>query len=199
MRSNGPPAIMLGRAVRGNAPAGRNAWPPTFHLLLIRKELPTRRTRLAPGLPLRSGETQRISLLIDERQKKQVDTEKASEAERQRIDRACPPGRQSQKDLIERFEQGLRYRQPRRTVGDRAPEETAKDKRSEHGPGPSWCRALQDPGDGSGDRFCVSLDNYRTSGYGKQPGSRIRRLGPAGRLRKGPGYCYEGGSPSGTV
>ena len=74
--------------------------------LRIRKEIAGEKERMARDLASLAEERQRTSRLIEERQKKQAETEKALEAERQR---AIVLARQvdNLKDLIARLEKGL--------------------------------------------------------------------------------------------
>ena len=69
--------------------------------------LPRKRTQLSRDLPVLANEMQRMSLLIEERQKRQAEAEKALEGERQR---AAALARQvdNLKDFDRKLEQGAR-------------------------------------------------------------------------------------------
>jgi murein hydrolase activator len=75
-------------------------------LLRVRKEIADERDRLALNLTALANESARMNQLVEERQRKQAETERARETERQR---AVALGRQvdNLKDLIARIEQGL--------------------------------------------------------------------------------------------
>ena len=75
-------------------------------LVQLRKQIADERAKLARDLFVLADDRQRLSLLIDERQKKQTDVEKALADERQR---AAALARQAAdvKDLIAKLEQGL--------------------------------------------------------------------------------------------
>ena len=81
-------------------------------LVRIRKEIAEEKDRLQRDVAALTEERQRIALLIEERQKKQAETEKALEAERQQ---AVALARQvdNLKDLIGKVEQGLDSASPR--------------------------------------------------------------------------------------
>ena len=108
-------------------------------LVRIRKEIAEERDLLARDVALLSDERQRMSLLVDERQKQQSETEKALEAERQR---AVALARQvdSLRDLIARLEQGL-------DSASRAARAAARPDEPRTGPdGRPNLAALKDPG-----------------------------------------------------
>lgn len=99
-------AIMLG-AVLPEMRSEANALASDLtDLLRVRKEIADERDRLARDLAAIPQQRQRMTLLIEERQKKQAETETALEAERAR---ATALARQvdNLKDLIAKLEQGL--------------------------------------------------------------------------------------------
>ena len=93
-------------------------------LLAVRKEIAAERDRLNSDVASLGGERTRMTALVDERQKKQTEREKALEAERPR---AAELARQvdNLKDLIAKLEQGLdrgdRGPRARRRAGQRGP------------------------------------------------------------------------------
>ena len=104
-------------------------------LLRVRKEIADETRPAGRAISPRStASAQRMTVLIEERQKKQAETEKALEAERQR---AAELARQADnlKDLIGKLEQGLDQRDPGRARGAPAAKAT-----------PGDLAALKDPG-----------------------------------------------------
>ena len=160
-------AIMLGAVLPDMRVAGRGAGrrpcrPAARPQGDRRREGPAGRAIVAAL----TEERQRISLLIEERQKKQAETEKALEAERQQVARAGPPGRQSQR-FDRQARAGPRQRQPRRAVARSAPTE-AKDNRID-------LAALNDPGRlDAGGRLCVGQGAACRC---RSTASRIREFG----------------------
>ena len=83
-------------------------------LVRLRKEIAEERDRLGARSRWRSrDDRQRLTLLIDERQKRQADAEKALDAERAARGATGPPGRQSQ-GSDRQARAGPRHRHPRR-------------------------------------------------------------------------------------
>ena len=136
-------AIMLGAVLPEMRQQAETLAADLSDLLRIRKEIADEKDRLARDAASLGEERQRISLLIDERQKKQVDTEKALEAERQK---SIALARQvdNLKDLIGKVEQGLDTASRAARSADRAAEEIAKD--SARNKDRTDLAALQDPG-----------------------------------------------------
>ena len=136
-------AIMLGAVLPEMRQQAESLAADLSDLLRIRKEIADEKDRLARDAASLGEERQRISLLIDERQKKQVDTEKALEAERQK---SIVLARQvdNLKDLIGKVEQGLDTASRAARSANRAAEETARD--STRNKDRTELAALQDPG-----------------------------------------------------
>ena len=136
-------AIMLGAVLPEMRQQAEALAADLSDLLRIRKEIADEKDRLARDVASLSEERQRISLLIDERQKKQAETEKALEAERQK---SIVLARQvdNLKDLIGKVEQGLDTANRAARSANRAAEETAKD--SARNKDRTDLAALQDPG-----------------------------------------------------
>ena len=109
-------AIMLGAVLPDMRVQAEALAADLADLLRIRKEIADEKDRLVRDVAALTEDRQRIGLLIQERQKKQTETEKALEAERQQVARAGPPGRQSQR-FDRQGRAGPRQRQPRRAVG----------------------------------------------------------------------------------
>jgi septal ring factor EnvC (AmiA/AmiB activator) len=97
-------------------------------LLRIRAEIAEDKNRLARDAASLAEERQRTSLLVEERQKRQADTEKALEAER---NKALALARQvdTLKDLIGKVEQGLDSALRAARAADRAANEKSSDNR----------------------------------------------------------------------
>ena len=98
-------AIMLGAILPDMRDKAQKLAGELSELVRIRNGIVTEKTQLSRDLPALANEKQRMSLLIDERQKKQAEVEKTLEGERQR---AAALGRQvdNLKDLIAKLEQG---------------------------------------------------------------------------------------------
>ena len=99
-------AILLGAVLPGHARSGRGAGRGFGDLLRVRGGLSLERSRLSADIAALRNERQRMTLLTEERQRKQSDAEKAVQAERQN---AVAAARQvdNLKDLLSRLEQGL--------------------------------------------------------------------------------------------
>lgn len=99
-------AIMLGAVLPEMRAEAESLAGELADLVRIRKEIADEHDLLAKDVAALSGERQRMSLLVEERQKQQAETEKALETERQR---AAALARQvdNLRDLIAKLEQGL--------------------------------------------------------------------------------------------
>lgn len=99
-------AILLGAVLPEMREKARVLSKDLSELIRIRNEIAAEKTRLTANLETLANERQRMSILIEERKKKQAETEKALESERQN---AIALSRQvdSLKDLIARLEQGI--------------------------------------------------------------------------------------------
>ena len=99
-------AIMLGAVLPEMRVQAEALASDLADLLRIRKEIADEKDRLVRDVAALTEDRQRISLLIQERQKKQTETEKVLEAERQK---SLVLARQvdNLKDLIGKVEQGL--------------------------------------------------------------------------------------------
>ena len=98
-------AIMLGAVLPDMRDKAQRLASELSELVRIRNSIVTEKTQLSLELPALATEKQRMTLLIDERQKKQTEIEKTLDAERQR---AAALARQidNLKDLIAKLEQG---------------------------------------------------------------------------------------------
>ena len=99
-------AIMLGAVLPEMRAQAEALAADLADLLRVRKDIAGENARLSRDLATLAHEQQRITLLIEERQKKQTEAEQALDAERQR---AADLARQvdNLKDLIAKLEQGL--------------------------------------------------------------------------------------------
>ena len=136
-------AIMLGAVLPEMRAQAETLAADLSDLLRIRKEIADEKDRLARDAASLSEERLRIALLLGERQKKQADTEKALEAERQK---SIGLARQvdNLKDLIGKVEQSLDTASRAARLAARAAEEIAKD--SARNKDRTDLAALQDPG-----------------------------------------------------
>ena len=75
-------------------------------LVRVRQELAVERDRQASEIAALGAEQKRMSALVEERQKRQAEVERAIEAERQRA-LALPRQADNLKDLIAKLEQGI--------------------------------------------------------------------------------------------
>jgi septal ring factor EnvC (AmiA/AmiB activator) len=159
-------AIMLGALLPEMRAKAEALAADLSDLLRTRKEIAGERERLVRDIALLTEERQRITLLSEERQKKQAETEKALEAERQR---SLALARQvdNLKDLIGRAEQSLDSATRAARSAERAAEEKAKDSRID-------LAALKDPG-----RLAPALAFSAARGHLPLPvnGVRIREFG----------------------
>lgn len=99
-------AILLGAVLPEMREKARVLSRDLTELVRIRDEIATEKTRLTADLGKLADERQRLGIFIEERKKKQTETDKALESERQT---AIALSRQvdSLKDLITRLEQGI--------------------------------------------------------------------------------------------
>jgi septal ring factor EnvC (AmiA/AmiB activator) len=136
-------------------------------LLRVRKDIVGERERLARDLAVLGREQLRLSLLVDERQKKQAIAEQALDSERTR---AADLGRQvdNLQDLIAKLE----------ASGDGAAR-TARDTAPRAGEGRPNLAALNDPG-----RIAPGVPFASTRGHLRMPvnGARIREFGASNGL-----------------
>lgn len=131
-------AIMLGAVLPQMRAQAEALAADLSDLLRIRNEIAAEKQRLARDVASLTQERQRIGLLIEERQKKQTETEKALEAEQQK---AIALARQADdlKDLIAKVEQGLDSASRAARSAEHAAEAKTTDKRID-------LAALNDPG-----------------------------------------------------
>ena len=160
-------AIMLGAVVPEIRVQAEALAADLAHLVRVRKEIAEERDRLQRDMAALGEERQRVSLLSDERQKKQVDVERTLDAERQK---AVALARQvdNLKDLIGKAEQGLDgATRAARTAARAAEEEKARAGRTN-------LAALKDPG-----RLSPAIAFASARGHLPLPvnGVRIREFG----------------------
>ncbi len=164
-------AIMLGAVLPDMRMQAETLASDLSDLLRFRKEIAEEKKRLEHDMAALTEERQRIGLLIGGRQKKQVATERALEAERQK---ALALARQvdNLKDLIGNVEQGLDSASQAARSADRATEDKAKDDRVD-------LAALKDPG-----RLTPALAFASARGHLPLPvnGARIREFGALDRV-----------------
>jgi septal ring factor EnvC (AmiA/AmiB activator) len=131
-------AIMLGAVLPEMRVQAQAVATDLADLLRIRKDIAGEKDHLVRDIAAQAEDRQRISLLIDERQKKQAETEKALEAER---GKSLALARQvdNLKDLIGKVEQGLDSASRAARAADRSAEEKARENRTD-------LAALSDPG-----------------------------------------------------
>jgi murein hydrolase activator len=117
-------AIMLGAVVPGMRVQAEALASDLADLLRIRKEIADEKDRLVRDVASLTEDRQRVGLLIEQRQKKQVETEKVLEAER---GKSLVLARQvdNLKDLIGKVEQGLDTATRAARAAEHAPEEKA--------------------------------------------------------------------------
>ena len=129
-------------------------------------------------------ERQRVGLLIQERQKKQAETEKALDAERQKT-LALARQVDNLKDLIGKVGAGTRQRQPGRPLGGAGRRGQGQGRPRRSG-GPQGPRTA-----GAGGRFCLGPGPIAVSGQRRQDsrirGSRPRRWNRKRAYRSQPG------------
>jgi septal ring factor EnvC (AmiA/AmiB activator) len=127
-------AMMLGAILPDMRHDAESVAEDLSSLLRVRQEITAERDRLTADLAAMSNERSRMSILIDERQRRQGEMEKSREAERQR---AIQLGRQAEslKELITKLEQGLDPAIRAARLAARPPEDVK-----------SGLAALKDPG-----------------------------------------------------
>jgi len=131
-------AIMLGAVLPDMRVQAESLAADLADLVRIRRDIAEEKERLQRDVAALTEERQRIGLLIEERQKKLADTEKAIEAEKQKT-AALVRQVDNLKDLIGKVEQGLDGATRASRVAARAAEEKARDGRID-------LAALKDPG-----------------------------------------------------
>ena len=116
-------AMMLGAILPDMRNSAQSIADDLAGLLRVRKEIATEREKLTSALAAMSDQRQRMTGLIDERQRRQGDMEKSRDAERQR---AAALGRQADnvKDLIAKLEQGLDPATRAARLAARGPDDT---------------------------------------------------------------------------
>lgn len=131
-------AIMLGAVLPEMRVQAEALASDLADLLRIRKEIADEKDQLVRDVAARAEERQRIALLIQGRQKKQTETERVLEAERQK---SLVLARQVDdlKDLIGKVEQGLDSASRAARAAARAAEDKSRDSRID-------LAALNDPG-----------------------------------------------------
>ena len=183
-------AIMLGAVLPEMRVQAEALATDLADLLRIRKEIADEKDRLVRDVAALTEERQRIGLLIEERQKKQAETEKALEAERQK---SLVLARQvdNLKDLIGKVEQGLDSAEPRRAVGrTRAAEDQGQPNRSggPKRPRPARRRRSHLPPPADDYHFRLMASGSRNSGLRTAWAARKRAfplpLGPGPRSRR---------------
>ena len=160
-------AIMLGAVLPEMRGQAEKLATELSALVQVRKTISEEQERLRKELVALADERVRTARLIEERQKKQAETEKALDAERQA---ATGLARQADnlKDLIARLEKGLdRATRAARAAQENRTENRANDNRPE-------LAALRDPG-----RFAPAVAFSAMQGHLPFPvnGERIREFG----------------------
>jgi len=159
-------AIMLGAVLPDMRMQAESLAADLADLVRIRRDIAEEKERLLRDTAALEEERTRIRLLIEERQKKQADTEKAIEAEKQK---AAALARQadSLKELIGKAEQGLDKATRAARVAARAAEEKQRNSRID-------LAALKDPG-----RLTPAVAFASARGHLPLPvnGVRIREFG----------------------
>jgi septal ring factor EnvC (AmiA/AmiB activator) len=131
-------AIMLGAVLPEMRVQAEALASDLADLLRIRKDIAEEKDRLVGDVAAQTEDRQRIALLIQERQKKQAETERALENEQQK---SLVLARQvdNLKDLIGKVEQGLDSASRAARLAEHAAEEKSRDNRLD-------LAALNDPG-----------------------------------------------------
>ena len=181
-------AMMLGAVLPEMRHQTESVASDLGELVQLRKQITDERDKLARDLFVLADERQRLSLLIEERQKKQGDIEKALAEERQR---AAALARQAAdvKDLIVKLEQGLD------SVARAVPAGRPFGWRQKGAGYPPRPRRPQGPRTaGSGRRVRVRQGNAAAA---RQRGENqgIRRSGRDRKHRKGPIDRHPEGQP----
>lgn len=156
-------AIMLGAVLPDMRIQAESLAADLSDLVRIRRDIAEEKERLQRDVAALTEERQRVTLLMEERQKKQADTEKAIEEERRKTSSLA---RQvdNLKDLIGKIEQGLDAKTRSERASARATEEKSLNSRM----------ALQDPG-----RLAPAVAFASARGHLPLPvnGVRIREFG----------------------
>jgi septal ring factor EnvC (AmiA/AmiB activator) len=164
-------AIMLGAVLPDMRVQAESLAADLSDLVRVRRDIAEERERLERDAAALTEERQRITLLLDERQKKQAETEKAVEAEKQK---AAALARQvdNLKDLIGKAEQGLDRATRAARAAARAAEEKELSSRVD-------LAALNDPG-----RLAPAVAFASARGHLSLPvnGVRIREFGAPDNL-----------------
>jgi septal ring factor EnvC (AmiA/AmiB activator) len=164
-------AIMLGAVLPDMRVQAETLATDLADLARIRKEITEEKGRLLQDVTAAAEDRQRVAHLIEERQRKQADTEKALEAERQK---SIVLARQvdNLKDLIGKVEQGLDNASRAARSAARAAEDKAKESRVD-------LAALSDPG-----RLAPAIAFTAARGLLPLPvnGVRIKEFGAADSL-----------------
>ena len=165
-------AIMLGAVLPDMRTQAESLAADLADLVRIRREIVEEKERLQRDAAALSEERRRIALLVEERQKKQSETEKQIENEKQK---AAELARQvdNLKDLIGKVEQGLDSKtRADRVTARNAAEQKARDGRID-------LAALKDPG-----RLAPAVAFASARGHLPLPvnGVRIREFGAADSL-----------------
>ena len=156
-------AIMLGAVLPEMRGQAEKLASDLATLVSVRKTISEEQERLLRDLAALAGERARTARLIEERQKKQAETEKALEAERQRVAGLAREA-DNLKDLIGKLERGLdRATRAARALGDQRNSDTRPEM-----------AALKDPG-----RLAPAVAFAATRGHLLLPvnGARIREFG----------------------
>jgi septal ring factor EnvC (AmiA/AmiB activator) len=163
-------AIMLGAVVPDVRVQAEALASDLADLLRIRKEIADEKDRLLRDVAAHRQERERTALLVEERQKKQAETEKALEAERTK---SLQLARQvdNLKDLIEAAERGLDSASRAARQAARSGEDKSRDNRVD-------MAALSDPG-----RLGPAISFASARGRLPLPvnGARIRDFGASDR------------------
>ena len=159
-------AIMLGAVLPDMRIQAESLAADLSDLVRIRRDIAEEKERLQRDVAALTEERQRVTLLMEERQKKQADTEKAIEEERRKTNSLA---RQvdNLKDLIGKIEQGLDAKTRSERASARATEEKSLNSRID-------LAALQDPG-----RLAPAVAFASARGHLPLPvnGVRIREFG----------------------
>jgi len=159
-------AIMLGAVLPDMRIQAESLAADLSDLVRIRRDIAEEKERLQRDVAALTEERQRVTLLMEERQKKQADTEKAIEEERRKTNSLA---RQvdNLKDLIGKIEQGLDAKTRSERASARATQEKSLNSRID-------LAALQDPG-----RLAPAVAFASARGHLPLPvnGVRIREFG----------------------
>jgi len=147
-------------------------------LLRVRKGIAEEHQKLQRDAAVIAEERQRLALLVDERQKKQTDTERALDSERQR---AVALARQvdNLKDLIARAEQSMERANRAALQAQQAPKPPDDEKARDNKDSRSNLAALKDPG-----RLAPAIAFAAARGHLPLPvnGVRVKEFGGSDNL-----------------